>query len=78
MQDIRFNNDACIYLFDNRIYKIDVKVNGLLINMTIGISIQCFRQRPQQVRLYILYCDVECFDYNRQKPQRMYVSKLAR
>ena len=35
MKDIKFNNDAFI-LFDNNIYIIDVKVNGLKINMLIG------------------------------------------
>ena len=33
-------------------YIIDVKVNGLKINMKIGVSIQCFRRRPQQVALW--------------------------
>ena len=59
MQDIRFNNDAHILnSFDDKIYIIDVKVNGL----KIGVSIQCFQGRPQQVCLCILHCDVECFD----------------
>ena len=68
MQDIWFNNDA-LNLFDNKIYIIGVKVNGLKINLKMGVSIQCFRRRPQHVRLCVLHCDVECFDCNRRKPQ---------
>ena len=41
-------------LFDNKMYIIDVKVNGLKINMKIGVSIQCFRRRPQHVALWRL------------------------
>ena len=37
--------------FDNKIFIIDVKVNGLKINLKIGVSIQCFRQSPEQVHL---------------------------
>ena len=60
MQDNRFNNDAFILnLFDNKIYIIQVKVNGLKINLKIGVSIQCFRRHPQQVRLCVLHSDVE-------------------
>ena len=43
-------------------FLIDVKVNGLKINLNIGVSIQCFRRRPQQVPLRTLHCDVEYFD----------------
>ena len=46
-------------LFDDKMYIIDVKVNVLKINLKIGVSIQCFRRRPQQVRLCVLHCDVE-------------------
>ena len=36
MQDIIFNNDAYILnLFDKKIYLIDVKVNGLKVNLKI-------------------------------------------
>ena len=48
-----------------------MKVNGLKINLKIGVSIQCFCQRPK-VRLCTLHCEVECFDcecFNRWKPQ---------
>ena len=45
--------------FDNEIYIIDVKVYGLKNNVTIGVSIQYFRRRPQQARLCTLQCDVE-------------------
>ena len=58
--------------FDNEIYIIDVKVNGLKINLKNGVLIQCFRRRPQQVRLCVLHCDVECF-----KTTTMYISNLA-
>ena len=80
MQDIRFNNDAFIYilnLFDNQIYIIDIKVNGLKINLKFRVSIQCFRRPLQQVRLCTLHCNVECFYCNRRKPQTMYISNLA-
>ena len=77
MQDIIFNNDAYILnLFDNKFYKIDVKVNKLKINLKIGVSIQCFRGHPQQVRLCTLHCDVKCFDCNRRKSQTMYTCQL--
>ena len=36
-----------------------------------GISIQCFRRRPQQVNLPPLHCDVKCFDCDRRKSQTM-------
>ena len=79
MQDIRFNNDAFIYgvILNNKIYIIDVKVNGLKINLKIVVSIQCYRRRPQHVCLCTLLCDVECFDCNRRKPKTMYNSNLA-
>ena len=35
MKDIKFNYDAFI-LFDNKLCIIDVKVNGLKINLLIG------------------------------------------
>ena len=73
MQDIRFNNDA---LKDNKIYIFDVKVNGLKINLKIGVLIQCFRRRPQQVRLSVLHCDVECFDCYGRKHKRCIFSIL--
>ena len=74
MQDIRFNNDAFTYW----IYlMIDVKVNGLKINLKIGVSIQCFQRLPQQVRLCSLHCDIKCFDCNWRIPQTIYISNLA-
>ena len=39
-----------------------VNTSGLKLNFEKGISIQCFRRRPQQVSLRPLHCDVECFD----------------
>ena len=62
---------------DNKIYIIDVKLNRPKIILKIGVSIQCFRQRQQQVCLCVLHCDVECFDCNGRKPQTMYISNLA-
>ena len=59
-------------LFDNKIYIIDVKVNGLKINLKIGVSIQCFRRRPQQVHLCTLHCDVECFDWPTKTTNNVY------
>ena len=54
MQDIRFKmTHLYIDLFVNKIYIIDVKVNGLKINLKIGVSFQCFRRRPQQVCLIL-------------------------
>ena len=38
------------------------ETDGLKIDFEIGISILCFRRRPQQVSLRPLHCDVECFD----------------
>ena len=40
-----------------KIYGIDVKVNGLKINLKIWVSIQLFWQSPQK-----MHCNVECFD----------------
>ena len=57
-------------LFDNKIYIIDVKANGLKIHLKIGDSIQCFRRRPQRVRLCTLHC-------NRRNPQMVYISNLS-
>ena len=53
MEDIRLKkkNIFILNLFDNEIYIIDVKVNGLKINLKIGVSIECFRPRPQQIAL---------------------------
>ena len=39
-----------------------VNTSGLKLNFEKGISIQCFRRRPQQVSLRPLHYDVECFD----------------
>ena len=36
--------------------------SGLKLNFDKGISIHCFRRRPQQISLHSLHCDVECFD----------------
>ena len=44
-----------------------VNTSGLKLNFEKGISIQCFRRRPQQVsiRPVTLHCDIECFDCDR-------------
>ena len=39
-----------------------VNTSGLKLNFEKGISIQCFRRRPQLVNLRPLRRDVECFD----------------
>ena len=44
---------------------------GLKIDIEIGISIQYFRLRLQQISLHPLHCDVECFDFDRRKSQKM-------
>ena len=36
------------------------KTNGSKFYFEIGISILCFRRRPQQIGLCPLHCDVEC------------------
>ena len=74
-----YNNSAFIYgvFLNNKIYITDVKQNGLKIKLKIVVSIQCYRRRPQHVRLCTLLCDVVCFDCNRRKPQTMYISNLA-
>ena len=48
-----------------------VNTSGLKLNFEKGISIQCFRRRPQQVSLRPLHCDVEYFDCVRWKSQTM-------
>ena len=45
-----------------------VNTSGLKLNFEKEMSIQCFRRRPQQVRVCTLHCDVECFDCNQRKP----------
>ena len=42
----------------------------------IGISILCFRRRPQEVSLRPLHCDVKCFDCDKWKSQTMCISNL--
>ena len=47
-----------------------VNTSGLKLNFEKGISIQCFRRRPQQVSLSPLHCDVDVLtvtDENRKR-----------
>ena len=53
-----------------------VNTSGLKLNSEKGISIQCFRRRPQQVSLRPLHCDVECFDCDKWKSQTIFISNL--
>ena len=62
MQNSRFNSEAIIYLV-KLIINLDVlyvKLNGLIINFEIGVSIQCFNDVRNEVRS--LHCGVACFD----------------
>ena len=41
-----------------------LRKRGILkIVFEIGILILCFQQRPQQVSLRPLHCDIDCFEY---------------
>ena len=40
--------------------------------LKIGISILCFRRRPQQSSLHLVHCDVECFGCNMKITNNVY------
>ena len=59
---------SCINTYLQRLSCIHIlcslrKRGGLKKDFEFRISILCFRQRPQQVSLRQLHCDVECFDW---------------
>ena len=48
------------------------ETDGLKIYFEIGISILCFRRRPQQASLHPVHCDVECFSCNMKITNNVY------
>ena len=59
---------SCINTYLQRLSCIHIlcslrKRGGLKKDFEFRISILCFRQRPQQVSLRPLHCDIDCFEY---------------